>query len=303
MRSHPGEVAVQRRAGVRVADHGSSRARADIPEVAAAFLRDQRMIVAGAADDLGRLWASVLTGPAGFADAADDRTIVLRAAPAPDDPLHGLFAAERDVGLLAIEPRTRRRMRVNGTAVQTGESLVVGTEQVYANCPKYIQTREPTTPPGTPARIGSGSAPTGRHRDWIEAADTFFIATRAAGFGADVSHRGGNPGFVRVTGPRSLEFPDYPGNGMYMTLGNLELDPAAGLLFPDWERGRTLHLTGRARADWGGDRPVVRFEVDAYTHLAGTLPAGWTAPGYHRFNPPVRDQGSSRSGSAIGTVL
>ncbi|SEH02793.1 hypothetical protein SAMN05444920_13015 [Nonomuraea solani] len=286
MRRHPGEVAVQRRLGVRQEDHGSSRTRPEIPEVAAAFLRAQRLIVTGAADDLGRVWAGALTGPAGFAAPEDDRTIVLHALPAAGDPLHGLFTRERDLGLLAIEAHTRRRMRVNGTAVQAGDSLVVWTEQVYANCPKYIQTREPTSAAGPPAGLGRGTELTERHRDWIGAADTFFIATRAEGHGADVSHRGGNPGFVRVTGPRTLEFADYPGNAMYMTLGNLELDPAAGLLFADWERGETLQLTGRARVEWGDPR-VVRFELDECVHLSGTVPAGWTAPGYHRFNPPV----------------
>jgi predicted pyridoxine 5'-phosphate oxidase superfamily flavin-nucleotide-binding protein len=178
-------------------------------------------------------------------------------------------------------------MRVNGTAVQAGGSLVVWTEQVYANCPKYIQTREPTGPPGVPALLGTGTALTPDHRAWIEAADTFFIATGAEGMGADVSHRGGNPGFVQVTGPASLAFPDYVGNSMYMTLGNLELNPAAGLLFVDWERGRTLHLTGRARVDWDAPQRMVRFDLTAYVHVAGTVPAGWTAPGYHRFNPSV----------------
>lgn len=277
---------MQRRLGVRQEDHGSSRTRPEIPEVAAGFLRAQRMIVAGAADDHGRLWAGVLTGAPGFADPEDDRTIVLHALPAPADPLHGLFERERDLALLAIEPHTRRRMRVNGTATRAGDALVVWTEQVYSNCPKYIQTREPTSAPGTPTGLGRGAALTERHREWIGAADTFFIATRAEGHGADVSHRGGNPGFVRVTGPRSLEWPDYEGNAMYMTLGNLELDPAAGLLFVDWERGQTLQLTGRARVEWGAGR-MVRFELEEYAHLAGTVPAGWTAPGFHRFNPPV----------------
>ncbi|MEV0229806.1 pyridoxamine 5'-phosphate oxidase family protein [Nonomuraea sp. NPDC050786] len=283
---HPGEVAVQRRAGVRAEDHGSSRTRPQIPEVAAEFLRNQHMIVVGAADDGGRAWATVLTGPTGFASPSDDRTIVLHAAPDAADPLHGLFARERDIGLLAIEPHTRRRMRVNGTAVQAGETLVVRTEQVYSNCPKYIQTRSPTSAPGTPGALGRGTSLSDRHRRWIAEADTFFIATRADGLGADVSHRGGNPGFVQVTGARSLAFLDYQGNSMYMTLGNLELDPAAGLLFVDWERGETLHLTGRARVEWG-ERRVVRFELDEYAHLADTVSAGWTAPGYHRFNPPI----------------
>ncbi|GGT09883.1 pyridoxamine 5'-phosphate oxidase family protein [Nonomuraea spiralis] len=283
---HPGEIAVQARAGVREPGaFGSSRTRPEIPEVAAAFLGEQRLLVAGAADDLGQVWADVLTGPPGFATAADDRTITVRALPAA--PLRDLFTAERDLGLLAIEPHTRRRMRVNGTAVRAGDSLVIWTEQVYANCPKHIQTREPTAPPGIPAVAGDGTAFTPRHVEWIESADTFFIATRAEGLGADVSHRGGNPGFVRVTGPASLEFPDYPGNSMFMTLGNLELDPAAGLLFVDWTRGQTLHLTGRAEVDWSGEGRVVRFELTAYTHMEGTVGAGWTPPGLHRFNPPV----------------
>ncbi|MGN9845540.1 pyridoxamine 5'-phosphate oxidase family protein [Nonomuraea sp. H19] len=282
---------MQLRAGVRAADLGSAGTRPEIPEKAAAFLRQQHLIVAGAADDLGRLWASVLTGPEGFAEAEDDRTIVVDALPA--GPLRELFSQERDIGLLAIEPHTRRRMRVNGTAVQAGERLVIWTEQVYSNCPKYIQTREPTAKPtGSPARLGSGTALTAHHQAWIGAADTFFIATGGEGLGADVSHRGGNPGFVKVTGPGSLVFPDYVGNSMYMTLGNLEVNPAAGLLFVDWARGETLHLTGSARVDWDpGDVPgaqrLVRFELKEWIHLADTVSAGWTAPGYHRFNPPT----------------
>ncbi|MEW9553061.1 pyridoxamine 5'-phosphate oxidase family protein [Nonomuraea sp. NPDC050783] len=290
---HPGEVAVQRRAGVRAENHGSSRTRPQIPEPAADFLRDQHLLVAGAADDAGRMWAGLLTGPAGFATAKDDRTIVIGAFPAAPDPLHGLFERERDLGLLAIEPATRRRMRVNGTAVRTGTTLVVRTEQVYSNCPKYIQTREPTSSPSaSPAIAGHGTTLTDRLHAWITTADTFFIATGVEGLGADVSHRGGNPGFVRVTGPRSLTFPDYAGNLMFMTLGNLELNPAAGLLFVDWERGDTLHLTGRAEVSWDpGDVPgaqrLVHFTLDEYTHATGTSAPGWTPPGYHRFNPPT----------------
>ncbi|WP_328817965.1 pyridoxamine 5'-phosphate oxidase family protein [Nonomuraea cypriaca] len=175
---------------------------------------------------------------------------------------------------------------MNGTAVQAGAALVVRTEQVYANCPKHIQTREPTSAPGIPTALGRGTSLAERHSAWIGAADTFFIATWADGHGADVSHRGGNPGFVRVTGPRSQVSPDYAGNGMFMTLGNLDLNPHAGLLFVDWERGETLQLTGRARVEWGNPR-LVLFELDEYAHVAGTVSAGWTGPGYHRFNPAV----------------
>ncbi|TMR21437.1 oxidoreductase [Nonomuraea turkmeniaca] len=268
--------------------------------MAAAFLRAQHMLVVGAADDQGRFWSGVMTGPPGFASPEDDRTIVVRALPGP--PLDGLFVQERDIGLLAIEPHTRRRMRVNGTAVHAGDALVIWTEQVYSNCPKYIQTREPTTEPAaTPVRLGGGTALLARHQEWIGTADTFFIATGVEGLGADVSHRGGNPGFVHVTGPKSLTFPDYVGNSMYMTLGNLVVNPAAGLLFVDWEGGETLHLTGRATVDWDpGDVPgaqrLVRFDLDEYAHVAGTVAPDWTAPGYHRFNPPAPGNASRTSG-------
>ena len=51
-----------------------------------------------------------------------------------------------------------------------------------------------------------------------------------------------------------LSFPDYAGNTMYMTLGNLAANPRAGLLFLDWETGDALQLTGRAAIDWSAER-------------------------------------------------
>ncbi|GAA3136317.1 pyridoxamine 5'-phosphate oxidase family protein [Planomonospora alba] len=296
---HPGETAVQRRAGVRPGDWGSARVRAEIPAVAGGFLRAQRMVVVGAADASGRVWASALTGPAGFAEATDDRTVVVRALPGPHDPLSGLLTGEADheLGMLAVEPATRRRMRVNGRARRRGDRLVVRTDQVYANCPKYIRAREIT---GEDAEPWSGAGPavsrtdalTAGQREWIAGADTFFVATRAPGLGADVSHRGGGPGFVRVAGDRRLVWPDYPGNMMYMTLGNLELDERCGLLFLDWESGDALHLTGRARVDWDprgvpGAQRLVGFDVDEAVHVRGAVPLRWTSGDHSRHNPPV----------------
>ncbi|MFF3441073.1 pyridoxamine 5'-phosphate oxidase family protein [Streptosporangium sp. NPDC002721] len=304
---HAGELAVQRRAGVRAVALGSARTRPEIPAVAAEFLERQRMLLIGATGRDGHLWASVLTGPEGFAEAVDERTVVVDAVPGEHDPLAGLDGGQ--VGMLAIEPRSRRRMRVNGTVSREGGRLVVRTEQVYANCPKYIQAREVVTDPAAPAPLPPGSPPesTGStdspgfssatafgddDRAWIEGADTFFVATSAPGLGADLSHRGGNPGFVRVLDDRRLVWPDYVGNFMYMTLGNLELDDGCGLLFLDWESGDALHLTGRAHVDWDpGDVPgaqrLVRFEVDRIVRVRGASPLRWKLTEYSRHNPPV----------------
>ncbi|MDP9846666.1 pyridoxamine 5'-phosphate oxidase family protein [Streptosporangium lutulentum] len=292
---HTGELAVQRRAGVRAGEWGSARTRPEIPPAAAEFLTRQRMLVIGASGRDGRLWATALTGAAGFTRATGERTIVIDALPGEHDPLAGLAEnAEAEIGMLAIEPRTRRRMRVNGRAVRDGARLVVHTEQTYANCPKYIQARDITEEPAEPGAGGSSSARllTGEHRAWIESADTFFVATRAPGLGADLSHRGGDPGFVRVAGERRLVWPDYVGNSMYMTLGNLELDESCGLLFLDWDSGDALHLTGRAHVDWDpgevpGAQRLVEFELDLAVLVRGASPLRWRFEDYSRFNPPV----------------
>ena len=92
---------------------------------------------------------------------------------------------------------------------------------------------------------------------FIAGADTFFIASRSAqldqeysSHGLDVSHRGGLPGFVRVVSRTELCFPDFSGNLLFNTLGNLEVDARAGLLFIDFQSGRMLHVIGRTRICW-----------------------------------------------------
>ncbi|MFD0477555.1 pyridoxamine 5'-phosphate oxidase family protein [Nonomuraea thailandensis] len=262
--------------------------------MAAEFLSRQRLVVIAAADGTGAPWAGALTGPPGFITAPGDRTVVADGLPGAGDPLAGAFDTGRDIGILAIEPSTRRRMRVNGRARREGARLVVHTEQVYANCPKYIQTR--TYADAAPARSGTARVTgelTADQRRWIAGADTFFVATRVAGLGADASHRGGNPGFVTVSGARRLTWPDYRGNSMYMTLGNLELEPRCGLLFLDWESGHTLHLTGRARVDWDpgraaavpGAQRLIDFDVERVVQITGGLPQRWSFGAYSRHNP------------------
>ncbi len=291
---HEGERTVQRRAGVTVPGWGSAGVDALIPPVAAEFLGRQQLVVITAATDDGAAWVSVLSGPPGFATAPDDRTVVAERLPDPGDPLAGRFDTEHDIGMLMIEPATRKRMRVNGRARRDGHRLLVRTQQVYSNCPKYIQTRTPTTDELPPGRVVSaGEELNAGHRRWVAAADTFFIGTYAPGHGADASHRGGNPGFI-TTGPDNrLTWPDYIGNSMYMTLGNLHIEPRCGLLFVDWQSGHTLHLTGRATADWDparvsavpGAHRLIDFDVEQFVERAGGIPQRWAFGRYSRFNP------------------
>ena len=265
---HPGEQAVQTRAGVVArADRVARGVTRDIVDIAAAFLAAQPMLVVGWADPGGRVWCSVAAGPPGFARATGPHTVAIAAQAPAGDPLAGLRDGD-PVGLLAIEPATRRRMRLNGVAHTAADgSLVVEADEVFSNCPKYITRRD--VAPAASARAGLvaprvtvGERLTPGQVAAITAADTFFLATAAGDRGVDASHRGGDPGFVTVTADH-LAWPDAPGNAMFLSLGNLAVEPAAGILVIDWSTGATLQLTGRAEVEWRSpDDRTVHFAVD-----------------------------------------
>ncbi len=136
---HAGEQAVQERADEGGPGWGSSMFGPEIPPGFFSFIRAQQMLTIGASDDLGRIWSSPLFGSPGFARPMNDRTIVIDALPAPGDPLREAFDRERDIGVLALHPQTRRRVRINGVARRDGDRLIMRTEQVLGNCPKYLQ--------------------------------------------------------------------------------------------------------------------------------------------------------------------
>ncbi|BFV58109.1 pyridoxamine 5'-phosphate oxidase family protein [Kitasatospora sp. CMC57] len=283
---HPGERAVQDRAGVRDrAEHVGRGIGSVIPAVAARFLSDRRTIVVGAADHEGRVWASMLSGPAGFLATEGASTLAVAARPVPGDPLAAVLGGPAEVGTIALDPAGRRRMRLNGRSVPDGRGgLLITAEQVYANCPKYIQRRHPLDTPSAPELLDSGTRLSTRQQLAVTTTDTFFVATAGPDGRVDASHRGGHPGFLSAHGPDLLSWPDYPGNNMFMTLGNLELNPAAGLLLPDWETGGALLLSGRAEPD--ADR-TVWFTVEQVVELAHASPLSWSAPEYSPANPPV----------------
>ena len=90
----------------------------------------------------------------------------------------------------------------------------------------------------------------------MSSADTFFLGTQHPDRGADASHKGGDPGFVRVEGTDVL-WPDYAGNNMFNSLGNLAVDPRAALLFIDFDTGGVLQLSGTAELEWRSADPAI----------------------------------------------
>jgi predicted pyridoxine 5'-phosphate oxidase superfamily flavin-nucleotide-binding protein len=291
---HEGEIEVQRLAGVRDDAEAVGRGVGGaILSGAQRFLSRQRIAVVSSADSDQRVWASLLTGPIGFARGIDSRLLWIAAEPLPKDPLIVNLKTSAPAGVLVIDPGTRQRMRFNGRGVLVEGGLFVTVAQAYGNCPKYIQLRreEPDGPDAAQGQTVIARTLSPRQSAWIERSDTFFIASLHPTAGADASHRGGLPGFVRVEASHRLSFPDYPGNAMFNTLGNLLVNPKAGLLFANFMNGDVLQLTGRARFD-PSDRRVT-FEIDEARETARAFSIRLRFVEYSRSNPAV-DSSQSR---------
>jgi predicted pyridoxine 5'-phosphate oxidase superfamily flavin-nucleotide-binding protein len=210
----------------------------------------------------------------------------------PGDPLADTLRDGTPLGLLGLEPQTRRRNRMNGTVVACSDAaFTVRVDQSFGNCPQYIQAREPRRVDDAPgATQGLGATLNEAARTLVERADTLFIASAYAD-GVDVSHRGGKPGFVRIDvdaahGHTTLTLPDFRGNNLFNTLGNIAAHPRAGLLFVDPARGDVLQLTGDAEIVWDGPelqafdgaQRLLRVHMTEGRWRQCALPLRWSAP-------------------------
>jgi predicted pyridoxine 5'-phosphate oxidase superfamily flavin-nucleotide-binding protein len=301
---HPGERAIQEITGERAAAEANGRVIGKaVPPPAVPFVAAQDMAIIASEDAEGRLWAGIVFGPKGFATVTDDRHgLVLRpsgGATAATAPLHELAAGDR-VGTLFIELATRRRLRINGTIAGIEDGRIeVEVAEAYPACPKYIQRRLVEAAPGpaaATAAVEMGTDLTNDLRAWIAGTDTLFVASGPRGGRLDVSHRGGAPGFVRRVDGR-LRVPDYPGNSMFNTLGNLHLDPRAAVVIPDFATGRqlsltgtaTLHVEGPATGDRGGPTGGTDrwwdFAPEAWVVTTPAAPRRWGPADASPFNP------------------
>ncbi|MEN2468677.1 pyridoxamine 5'-phosphate oxidase family protein [Burkholderia sp. GS2Y] len=294
---HAGELAVQQRAGVTEAAGSAGRRgiRRFMPDQHRTFFAQLPFFVLGGVDAHGQPWATLRAGAPGFVTSPDARTLRIAAPALPGDPLAGAWRPGAPLGGLGIEFDTRRRNRVNGVVrAVDDDALTIAVEQSFGNCAKYIQGRTPTFV----ARDGDAhGAPdvsdqlNDADRALLAQADTFFVASAntsadaGAARGADVSHRGGMPGFVRVDDARTLTTPDFSGNRFFNTLGNLQHDPRAGLLFVDFDSGDLVYVAARAEIVWDGPlvasfdgaQRVVRFHVREVRRMRAVLPFRWSA--------------------------
>jgi len=287
---HRGERALHERMGVgsRMAGVGQIAIRDFMPDQHREFFAQLPFLVVGSVDGKGQPWASVLAGPPGFVSAPDPRLLEIHALPIAGDPL--VLAVGRHFGLLGIEPHTRRRNRMNGVVESiSATGFSVRVQQSFGNCPKYIQARKPEFVPRVGGAVSRSPALDADAVRALRSADTFFIASAypagesdSRAHGIDVSHRGGNPGFIRVE-DGVLRIPDYVGNNFFNTLGNLAINPRAGVLVVDFASGDLLFVAATVEILWSGvevdaapkAKRLLVMKVTEMVRLAGSLGLKW----------------------------
>ncbi|AET91958.1 putative oxidoreductase [Burkholderia sp. YI23] len=294
---HRGEIEIQKAFGAFERMDGAGRrfVRDHMPDQHRQFFAQLPFIVAGSVDEHGDAWATLLAGHPGFMRTPDARTLSMTLARDPLDPADEGMHDGAPIGLLGIELHTRRRNRMNGVIRRDGANAAfhVAVEQSFGNCPQYIQlrdfefVRDPATPsPVAPLALDALSP---RAKAMIAGADAFFVASyfdREDGHRqVDVSHRGGKPGFVRLSDDGSLTIPDFAGNLFFNTLGNILVNGRAGLVFTDFETGDLLQLSGDAEvlldspeiAAFQGAERLWRFTPRRIVYRAQALPLRWKA--------------------------
>lgn len=289
---HAGEHAVQDAVGVRgVALLNGRTIGPQVPPAAQRFIAGLPYCVIGALDGTEAVWATILSGPAGFVAASEDgRTLRVRFSQPPHGPVSpSALTIGQPLGALCIDLGTRRRLRVTGIVEDvTEDQVAIAVRQANGLCSKYIQRRELVPAidglrPSGPVTVSGGDQVPEDILAAIGRADTAFVASGIPGEVANVSHRGGAPGFITRQG-NTLRVPDYPGNNMFNTLGNFVRHPRAGLTVPDFAGRQQIYLMGDVEMDLGTPRSwllYVRRWVVA--PLAGSL--AWGAAEPSRFNP------------------
>ena len=289
---HSGEREAQRLAGEQdIADQREGMVLPAIPPRVYGWLGAQTLIAIATLNATGRPWAYIVPVKAGALKA--DGTGLWIDHTIPASILTDLKTNTR-IGLLAIDLVSRQRMRINGTATAVPSGLHVAVQEAFFNCPKYITRRTALPSTGADAIAqNEGAALRAEHLQLLSETDVLFLATTHPDRGLDVSHRGGDPGFVQLLPDGRIRIPDYPGNSLFNSLGNLLVDNRIALAIPNLRTGTILQITGTATIQWhhedgedttGGTRRVVDIMPEAWRTDSGGPTAGATAE-LSPFNP------------------
>ncbi|KAG9666458.1 putative oxidoreductase, partial [Aureobasidium melanogenum] len=325
---HEGEKMMQKKLRVPEMDNPT------IPMLspqASSMLQRAPLLAFGTLDSEGRPWTTVWGGRKGFSQSLGNSMIGIRTSVASkSDPVVEALVGRNDKGEivkeegegrllsgLAIDLDTRKRVKLAGRMVAgtlgstNGDKdsndhgqqgilqLVARIDESLGNCPKYLNRRD-ISPATTNSELISDSIPLDKRAvELINKVDLMFLSTNS-GSSMDTNHRGGPPGFVRCLsqedGCTQFVYPEYSGNRLYQSLGNMILDSKAGFCFPDFDTGSCLFVTGHAEVLFEKDAAqvlprsnlAVRVTITAARLVASVLPFRGNTSEFSPYNPVVR---------------
>jgi NAD(P)H-flavin reductase len=289
------------------------------------------LIAIGTLDKQGRPWTTLWGGEKGISQPVAQGILGIRCQVVRQhDPVveelvgkeaNGEVVREEGMGRmvsgLTIDLETRKRTKLFGRmiagalsmredeATESRQSiaevqLVLKIEQSLGNCPKYLNKKHVELAESNPELVANDPQLPQRALDLLSKADLFFLSSANHDQDMDTNHRGGPAGFVRVVSNDStgavLCYPEYSGNRLYQTLGNLKVNPVVGLCVPEFETGDMLYLTGTTSILIGKDAAtllprsnlVVKITLTAARYVATALPFRGVAGEPSPYNPIVR---------------
>ncbi len=294
---HSGELTAQIRAGQTAeAESLGPVVKPFLAEGGRSLIDSARIAVATTIGSNGAPVLSLLAVDAGeFGALGSSGLTIPRAAVSPEDAFFDNLRRDRRIGLVYLDPQTRRRFRVNGEVVDSRtDPLEVSILEAFPNCKKYLVRQEVTAS----TQVAAKAATRGRSIRRADAAllcqaSLVFVGTANPQGQLDAATRSGDPGFIREVARNTFEIPDFAGNAMYQTIGNLLLEPRASIGFIAGDE--FVVLTGSSTTHWedeaersGGNGRFWRFTPSSWRRVP--LPMPVELSGYDRSrHTPVLD--------------
>ncbi|KAI8845295.1 hypothetical protein BJ741DRAFT_587537 [Chytriomyces cf. hyalinus JEL632] len=325
---HEGELLVQARRQVpkEVSQFLERLVSDEMPDQHASFFANLPYVAVAALDAEGRPWTTLLVAdPAAGAPMVRvtlPDTLEARSSLPQDDPFARCMQVKESkdsnklFAMLGVDFTNRRRNKAAGVVTEykgtaAAFSMTLVTTENLGNCPKYITLRDLEHCRRQPETIVNAwhddkGASIASCLDTIAQASSIFLATKHVDKKAErsdvgLNHRGGAPGFVRVyadeAGQWHLVIPDYSGNRFYQSLGNIQTDGQAGVLFPNFQTGDMCHVTGKAvnlfdeeaAALMPGMSLITKVEITGVVFIKGGLNLAQTSPDtFSPYNPQVK---------------
>ncbi|MCJ1380293.1 hypothetical protein MMC17_003396 [Xylographa soralifera] len=256
------------------------------------FLQTVPLVAIGTHDLEGRLWTTLWGGEAGFmrslgssilgiksfVDKQYDPVVEALLGHQSDSDGTDTVGRGRSLSGLAIDLAARRRLKfaghimagalsqlgpqTSGPDEKLGEAqVVIKVDSSLGNCPKYLNRKDICSSLPSPKLISSTFPLSSQALELLHKADLFFLTSSDERSHMSTNYRGGSPGFVRVMSNSfdgaTLAYPEYSGNRFYQTLGNLQMSPKAGLVFPNLDNGDVLYITATTEILAGKDAAAV----------------------------------------------